>query len=163
MKRLPAFTLLEAVLALFLVAMLGAYAFYVLQSMAHGSRHLFGRAGQQQEQLFFHAAVRADLDRAAALRVGSEGELLCEAEQGTTRYVTVPGGIARILPEGDSTVFALPVSATEMKLISEAIPLVQLWRITFTGGGSTAFSKTYAPAERVHERLDHVDQDPHSP
>ena len=166
MKTLKAFTLLESVLFLFLVALLGVFAFYILQGLNQGSRDLSSRSGLQQELLYFNTAARADIDRASAIRIADDGSFECVIGSEVTRYRTWPSGIQRIHGEGDTITFALPVQKTEVRLISDAIPLVQLWRITFTDGAGTvgtAFTKTYAPADRVRERLNHVDQDPYLP
>ncbi|MBK7112484.1 MAG: type II secretion system protein [Flavobacteriales bacterium] len=166
MKKFKAFTLLEVVLSLFLVALLGVFAFYILQGLSQGTRDLTNRSGLQQELLFFNTAVRADMDHASALRIGDDGSLECATGSMVTRYRTSPSGIQRIQSEGDTVNFVLPVQQSEVRLISDAIPLVYLWHITLANGegtSSTSFTKTYAPADRVRERLNHVDQDPHRP
>ena len=163
MKRLPAFTLLEAVLSLLLVAMLGVFAFYILQSLQKGARDLGGRSVGQQELLFFSTALRADMDRAERVIEGAGNTLECHMDSGVVRYTAVTNGIIRTLANGDTALFALPVLRTEVFTLAPDMPLVQLWCITFTeqeGGGVAAYHKTYSHADRMREELHHAHQDP---
>lgn len=154
MNRLAAFTLLEVILSLLLVAMLGMFAFYILQGMLHGTHQLSTRTESEQEVLFLSAAVRADLDRAVTIHPTENGSMECIHTEGKTIYSANATGIQRIGPHGDTVHFALPVERHEMHTLAPDIPLVDLWRITLAGeAGSIAFAKIYAPADRVREHV----------
>lgn len=152
-----------AVLGLFLGVLLGVFATSILQGLQQGVRDLSGHANGQQELLFFSTALRADMDRATAVRMAADGVLECLLDSGVVRYAADVSGIHRQLPNGDTMSFALPVAKDTALTLAPAIPLVTLWRLTFReeeGGGSAAYYKTYAPADVVRERTNHGD--PHS-
>jgi type II secretory pathway pseudopilin PulG len=164
MRKLPAFTLLEVILSLFLVGMLGVFATYVLRGLQQGTRDATGRSAHQQELLFLSAAVRTDMDRSQALHAGPDGALECVVDSGSVWYTVVPQGIRRTLPNGDTATFALPVQHAQALSIAADLPLIHLWKVQFTeegGGEEAAFHKTYAPADLVREKTEHGHPDTH--
>ncbi|MBK6881994.1 MAG: type II secretion system protein [Flavobacteriales bacterium] len=165
MKKFKAFTLLEVVLSLFLVALLGVFAFYILQGLSQGTRdrrtdQVCNRSYSSSILLFVRTwttqAPCASGRWIVGVRDWIHGHAIPDkSERDTT-----------IQSEGDTVNFVLPVQQSEVRLISDALPLVYLWHITLANGegtSSTSFTKTYAPADRVRERLNHVDQDPYRP
>ncbi|MBL7955895.1 MAG: hypothetical protein JNJ91_12715 [Flavobacteriales bacterium] len=165
MKRMPAFTLLEAVLSLFLVLLIGGFTVYVVQALQHGARALRGVSEFQQELIFFNTALRTDLDQAHQVTVAADGGVDCLSEEGLTHYAFFPRGIRRERPSGDTTLFSLPVQWTDLRTLSEEVRLVNLVRIQFEGPDSlwTAYYKNYAPADQVRERTRHAHQDTGQP
>lgn len=166
MTKLPAFTLLEAVLSLFLVALLGVFAIYILQYLQQGGNHLSNRATEQQELLFFNIALRTDMNKADAIYSDSNGDLNIHAGDSVTIYSATPDGISRKLPDGKTSSFALNVLKAEAFTLSPELPLVHLWRLTLKGGsenGVAAFHKVYGTSDRVRHLTQHVHSDPPRP
>ena len=151
MKRLRAFTLLEALLALVLVALLGSFAFYILQDLQAATSNLGGRFGKEEELLWFSTAVRADFDRSDAVRTAPNKDVLCQSTTDTVYYAVVHNGIERRTSDGEVHVFPIPVYNTEV--IADLAPdLVSLWRIDLTDETHSlplAFRKVYATADRI--------------
>lgn len=162
MKRLPAFTLLEGVLSLFLLAVLGMCAAYALQAIQRSAGSLAGRSGLEQEILYLNAALRTDLDRADVV-LALEGQgVECRTDSDVVQYRTLPDGILRTGADGDTTRFPLPIAEAVTSLVADDVPLVHLWRIRLQGPtNELAYRKTYAPADLLRSRYRHAHQDPH--
>lgn len=162
MIRVKAFTLLEVVLSLFIVALLGVFAFYILQNVQGGLRAVGSSSSEQQELLFLSSALRTDLERARSVQSNDQGVLECRLDSGTVRYEANGSGITRTLANGNLAVFHLPVKNATATLLRNDLPLVALWRITFESGnlGMAAFRKTYAPVDLIREHNRNGDPDP---
>lgn len=163
MKRLPAFTLLEGVLSLFLLAVLGMCAAYAIQAIQRSAGSMAGRSGLEQEILYLNAALRTDLDHADVVLATDEHGLECRIDSSVIRYSVFPDGIRRSDADGDTIRFTMPIAEATTTTVDDDVPLVQLWRIHLQGSTTNelAYHKTYAPADILRSRYRHAHQDPH--
>lgn len=149
MKRLPAFTLLELLLALILIALLGAMASWVLRDLRMAADGLGKGFARDEELLWFCTAVRNDFERARTIRLGEEGVLLCEAAVDTVRYQRIEDGWQRTAGE-EIEIFKVASEATDFLLDTEPA-IIAVWRLRFAPESrlpAMSFRKVYAPADR---------------
>jgi len=149
MKRLPAFTLLELLLALILLALLGAMASWVLRDLRMAADGLGKGFARDEELLWFCTAVRNDFERARTIRLGEEGVLLCEAAVDTVRYQRIEDGWQRTAGE-EIEIFKVASEATDFLLDTEPA-IIAVWRLRFAPESrlpAMSFRKVYAPADR---------------
>ena len=149
MKRLPAFTLLELLLALILLALLGAMASWVLRDLRMAADGLGKGFARDEELLWFCTAVRNDFERARTIRMEEEGALLCEAAVDTVRYQRIEDGWQRTAGEKIET-FKVASESIDFLLDTEPT-LIAVWRLRFAPESrlpAMSFRKVYAPADR---------------
>lgn len=157
MNRLPAFTLLETVLSLLLLAMLGAIVFIVLSSTVDGAKAMTHRVGREQELLFLCTAVRTDLEAADQLDSLEGGGLACTVQDGMIHWSTRAGKVHRIDQLGDTLTFDLEVGRSMVAVVSHEVPLVTSWQLDLGAQHerTAVFVKHYAPADIIRYRRDH--------
>lgn len=84
MNRVPAFTLLEVLVSLLLLAIVGGLVFVVLQTLAEGTGTAGTAAVAARDRLWLEQALRADLERVDRLSLGPEGSI--ELANDTVRW-----------------------------------------------------------------------------
>lgn len=159
MKRFHAFTLLEAVLSLFLVALLGTFAFQVLDNMRSSATRLNDRWTWRQELLFFNTAIRADLDRCTTVRSRADGSVVCSSINDSVHYRVDAQGVHRMDANGDTSTFYLPVEQAQAFTFKESSLSVHCWRIQLNDNSvrrTVTLHKTYALSDRVREHVAHA-------
>lgn len=149
MSRLPAFTLLEALLALVLMAVLAAMAAMVLGDLRWAGSSIGDSFARDEALLRFCTAVRTDMERATRIHMDGEAGLRFEHAADTVRYVVVEGALIRKTDALEER-FELGVASME-HVVEPGTNLIALWRIRFADQPRLpdfAFRKTYSPADR---------------
>ncbi|MDQ3101438.1 MAG: hypothetical protein M3R08_08625 [Bacteroidota bacterium] len=163
MKRLPAFTLMEVILSLFLTALLGSFAFSILQYLQQSSIDLGSSSIEHQELLFLNVAIRTDMEQASKIYELYDGGLEMHTASGPIVYELIDDGIRRTKADGTIDLFKVPIRSMVSSTISPQIPLVHLWKLIIGDPEKprfASFHKMYSTADRILEHDLHAGTDP---
>jgi|694.fasta_scaffold69064_5 hypothetical protein len=86
MKRIPAFTLIEGLASMLLLAVLASFVFVVLRTMQQGSLSFARNTAGRTDERWLEQALRADLLQAATVKVGPWGTIELRAPGRTVDY-----------------------------------------------------------------------------
>ena len=157
MNRLPAFTLLETLLALVLMAVVGMMATVVMQHLGRGSVHFRERHAAEAELVELNSALRSDQAKATHLMRDAMGGMLFIGRSDTVRYVVLPDSSVERRITGNTMVFL--VRATEQRVaVQPGSALVTRWQVIIAGMDEPhALVVTHAPltAARLQATTDH--------
>jgi len=157
MRRLHAFTLLEALLSLLLLGILGTFAILALQNLRSGVNGMSSVLNKNEELLWLCAAVRADMENARYIIAPTSSSLTCVSDTGQVHYAVRPDHIARSTSAGQEFRFDVSVVNTTTHLVHEQSGLVALWVLALedeAGGKRIAFRKAYSASDLIRERTD---------
>jgi hypothetical protein len=163
MNRLPAFTLLEVVLSLFLLGLVGIYAVQILGHVKQAAMVTSGQFTREQEWLWFTTALRADIERAVDVTSPSPHALVCSGDSGNIVYEFRMEDVQRVLPDGTMHRFALHLDPVRMQLEAIDLHLVRSVGVVLRSEHTTmraTFRKHYAPADRMRARVAHAHPHP---
>ncbi|MBL0035839.1 MAG: hypothetical protein IPP26_08735 [Flavobacteriales bacterium] len=97
MKRIPAFTLIEGLASMLLLAVLASFVFVVLRTMQQDSLSFARNTAGRTDELWLEQALRADLLQAASVEVGPEGTIELRAQGRTVEYRVLADHVERDL------------------------------------------------------------------
>ena len=115
MKRIPAFTLIEGLASMLLLAVLASFVFVVLRTMQQGSLSFARNTAGRTSELWLEQALRADLLHAASVEVGPEGTIELRAPGRTVDYRVLPDHVERELNGDRAGHFPDHVAHTEVR------------------------------------------------
>jgi type II secretory pathway pseudopilin PulG len=157
MSKLPAFTLLETLLALVLMAVVGTMATAVMQHLGNSSAHFRERHAEEAELVELNVALRTDLARATHVMRDPLGRMLFIGRADTIRYaVLADSTVERRIP-GRTMVFLVRAITTPAALVP-GTDLVTRWQLNIAGPGEQrALVVTHTPltAARLNATLPH--------
>lgn len=146
MKQLPAFTLVEVLVSLFLVALLGTFAVLALGNSTQDLRGMDGGSSQRLQVLFFCERLRADMDRATVITTTPDSGLVLDVEGGPVRYSLAGDSIVRSTAALREAFLAMPQGSQVVEEPSAA-GLVKEWRMRLAVAGAPfVFRKEYDAA-----------------
>jgi hypothetical protein len=128
MKKLPAFTLLETLLALVLMAVVGMLATGVMQHLGKGSVHFRERHALEAELVELNMALRSDHAKATHLLHDPQGGTLFIGRNDTVRYSVLPDSSVERRRAGNSMVFHVRASEPRWSSVPGTM-LVARWQL----------------------------------
>jgi len=162
MKRFPAFTLMETLLALLLMAIVGGMATVVMQHVGQGTVRAGQRHASESEWVELNVALRADHARAEGIEQGPGGGICFSSERDTTCYIVLSDSSVQRTADGSTQVFQVKAMEWERR-VEPGTDLVNRWHLHVSGEDehrALVLTHTYLIADRVVPRA--KDGHPHS-
>lgn len=157
MKRLPAFTLLESLLALLLTGVVGAMAMLVVQYL-HGEGRGFQVRKADEEVLWLLTSLGSDALAATRPVVHDGDRLTFVLPADTVHYEVIDSTMVRHSTSGEHHVFHVNASnsITAWNLSGSAD---HGWTVERSGGqwGAIRFDRSVSLAEQINALSDHAD------
>jgi len=162
MKRIPAFTLIEGLASMLLLAILASFVIVVLRTMQQGSLSFARSTTERTDELWLEQAMRADLLHAASVQLTSNGTIELRAPGRTVNYRALPEHVERFLNGEAAGHFPVHVSHSEIRLSRPGAVTVRCieWVVGNEGGARTLVFAVEPDRSTLINEL-HGHPDPH--
>jgi type II secretory pathway component PulJ len=162
MKRVPAFTLIEGLASMLLLAVLASFVFVVLRTMQQGSLSFARNTAVRSDELWLEQALRADLLQATAVEVGPEGTIELRALGRTVDYRVLPDHVERDLNGEAAGHFPVHIAHAEVRTTrpgSETVRCIE-WTVGDDGPSRTlVFAVEQDRSTLINDLHGHTDPD----
>jgi hypothetical protein len=144
MNRLPAFTLMETIMALLLTAILGVMATLVLQHLLQGAAGFRQRHLDEAELVELHGAIRADHARSLSMVPGNGSGIQFICPMDTVFYDILPDSTVQRSGNGHLQVFHVKATGQE-HMLEPNTELVSCWQLRLDVQGDQRTVVLYQP------------------